>query len=176
MGHQVKLPSVVALAFASILAACHDVSEPTGPAAPSPAFSRGGAPGSGDIPLRFNPDASRSCGFPVYESFTGRQKLLELPGGRRLTLYPGLTGTFVNGITGASYTFSSTGTFRENPLPNGGLEIVITGRGPVGLEENGALLTILISGRYTLVFGPDGSIVQPLSGVGGRVDLCDVLQ
>ena len=176
MTHQVTVPAMVAIGLAACLASCGDAPGPVGLAAPPPALaSRGGAPHPADIPPRLNEFGSFVCGFPVYEAFAGREKVLELPGGRTILVYPGLRATFSNGNTGESVTLSSTGSVHVNPLPDGGTELVLVGRNPVGFDVDGEFFFLMVSGRFTILFGPDGALVRQLDGNGQRLDLCALL-
>jgi hypothetical protein len=158
-----------------VLAACSDQSRPLAPdAAGSVSLSQGGAPT--EIPLTppvLDPISSAVCGFPVLLQATGKQKVLEFPNGRTIVVFPKLTVIVTNGNTGRTVTRSQTGAFHINPLPNGDTELVLTGNNSVTDDVIGFF--VFLSGRFTVVFGPDGSLVQGLEGNGRRVDVCQLL-
>lgn len=178
MRHRVHVSRALVVVLACTLAACGDVREPVSPAAiPGPSFARGGnAPTPYASPLELLQEGTDICGFPVYQAFDGKTKTIELPGGRSITIWPQLRGTFVNGNTGTSISFSSTGTGHTNPLPDGGFELVIVGHNPLGLDVDGHPVFSIASGRFTIVFDAAGNVVQPLAGVGSIVDACELLR
>ena len=154
------------------LVACSDRPSPVEPVATVPALQRGGPPTPVE-PGQFEDElASGICGFPVLVEFTGKEKVLELPGGRTIVISPGFKATVTNGITGTTVTLNVTGAVQENPLPDGSTELVLTGHNVFVGPEEGFLLLI---GRFNAVFGADGNTVQPLEGNGQRTDLCALL-
>ena len=180
MTHRVTSPrplaAALACSLACSLAACGDVPAPAAPTVSRPVFERGGGLGSADLPLHLNTDATAICGFPVYDAYVGRTKTIALPGDRSILIFPQGRQTYVNGLTGKSITFSAAGTGHLNPLPGGGLEFVIAGRNGLGLVLDGKPSFVIASGHFSIVFGPDGSVVQPLGGVGEIVDGCELLR
>lgn len=99
-----------------VLAACSDQSTPLAPdAAGSVSLSQGGAPTpiAGDFVDEL---ASAVCGFTVLTEFTGKQKVLALPNGRVILIFPAYTQTWTNASTGRTVIRSLTGSFHINPL------------------------------------------------------------
>ena len=66
-----------------------------------------------------------------------------------------------------------TGSVHVNPLPNGNTEMVFTGNN--GIANDVEFFFVLLSGRFTQIFAPDGTLVQGLEGNGRRVDACSLL-
>jgi hypothetical protein len=155
------------------LAACSDRPSLVEPRATAPALLQQGGP---PTPVETGPFvdelASELCGFPVVVELTGKEKLLELPGGRTILIAPGLTGTVTNATTGTTVTLNVTGPAQFNPLPDGGTEVVFTGRNVFIDPDAGFLLLI---GRFDFVFDANGIIVQGLEGSGQSTDICALL-
>jgi hypothetical protein len=155
------------------LVACSDRPSIVEPRATVPALQQGRAPTPVD-PGQFEDEiASEICGFPFLVEFTGKLKMLDLPGGRRLFIGPAGHGTFTNGNTGTTVTLNLTGPIQINPLPDGGTERVFLGHNIVGDPEAGWL--VLIIGRFNVIFDAEGGLVQDLEGTGQRIDLCALL-
>jgi hypothetical protein len=168
--------SMVLVGLVCGLAACSDRPLPLGTDATEPAsLSRGGAPTplppSDPVVDEF---VSGVCGFSVLSQSTGKQKVLELPGGRTLIIFPAFTITFINENTGRTFTESATGSVRITPLPDGNTELVFTGRNVVANNVGEEFFVFLI-GRFSQVIGEGGSIVQSLEGNGQITDLCEFL-
>lgn len=171
MNRRNAVPAVLVWA----LAACSDQLPPVAPAIDGAvALRRGGAPTPVAPPA---PDldevTSAICGFPLVHQVSGREKYLEFPNGRTIGVFPGNKVTWTNGNTGRTVTRSTTGALHITPLPDGNTQIVLTGHTPVYDDVEGYYE--YLSGRFTVVIGPDGSIVQPLDGNGRRVDVCALL-
>jgi hypothetical protein len=66
-----------------------------------------------------------------------------------------------------------TGSLHINPLPNGDTEIVFEGNNAI--VNDFELFFVFPSGRFTQIFGRDGTIIQDLEGNGRRVDVCPLL-
>ena len=169
---------IMLVVLGCVLAACTDQSTPLAPdAAGSVSRSQGGAPTP--IAGEFVDElASVVCGFTVLTEFTGKQKVLEFPNGRTLIIFPGYKQTWINANTGRSVTRSLTGSFHINPLPNGDTEIVFTGNNAIQNvfgDDPAQNFFVFISGRFTQIIGPDGSLVQGLEGNGRRVDVCQFI-
>jgi hypothetical protein len=172
MRHRIVFPSMLVCA----LAACGDPASPARPA-PKPAslasLSRGGAPTPTQEGPFVDETISAICGFPVELQFAGKVKVLEFPNGRAIIVFPGFTGTFTNLATGQTVTRSAAGALEFTPLTNGNTEMIETGHNLTVNDIEGYVA--LLSGRFTLVFGADGSVVQPLKGAGRHEDLCALL-
>ena len=63
-------------------------------------------------------------------------------------------------------------SFHETVLENGDVETVVTGRNLLFDPEAGFVLAI---GRFSFVFGEEGTLMQPLSGTGQPIDVCEFL-
>jgi hypothetical protein len=170
---------IMLVVLGCVLAACSDQSTPLAPdAAGSVSLSQGGAPTpiSGDLAV--DEFATVVCGFTVQSGFIGKQKVLAFPNGRTTILFPAYKQTWINASTGRTITRSLTGSFHINPLPNGDTEIVFTGNNAIGFinpDDATQNFLVLITGRFTQVIGPDGSLVQALEGNGRRIDVCSLL-
>ncbi len=138
----------------------------------------GGAPE--DVDAVFDPDAvadafAGACGdFPVLVELDGKIKTTELPNGTTLSTGPGLKATITNTETGTSETFSITGAFRELPADENGIVVTeVTGRNLLTDPEAGF---VVASGNFSFAFDTDtGELVQPLSGEGRLIDVCEAL-
>jgi hypothetical protein len=64
------------------------------------------------------------------------------------------------------------GSFHETVLENGDVETVVTGRNLLFDPESGFVLAIR---RFSFVFDEEGTLVQPLSGIGQLIDVCELL-
>ena len=168
--------------FVCALAACSDFPSSVGPAPAATASganvlassrSQGGPPTPVHSAPTFDPVISAICGFPVLSGYAGKSKTLSFPDGRTIFIAPASMSTFVNGATGKTATQSQTGAVQLNPLPDGGVEVVLTGHNAVIDDVLG--FADYLSGRFTLVFGPDGQIAQRLAGNGLRTDICALL-
>jgi hypothetical protein len=113
------------------------------------------------------------CDFPVLFEVEGKGKTIELPGGRRIITSPGLFITLTNvNKPENQMTLNVTGAFHETTLENGNMETVVTGRNLLFDPEAGFVLAI---GRFSFVFDQEGNLVQPLSGEGQLIDICEAL-
>ena len=170
----VKRHITLLLALGFVLAACRDGSSPLAPVVPRTALlSQGGAPTPVSSAPTFDPFISTICGFPVLSGFAGKLKTLSFPDGRTIFIAPADISTFVNGFTGKTVTRSQTGAVHLNPLLDGSIELVLTGHNAVVDDVLG--YAVYLSGRFTLVIGPDGNIAQRLAGNGLRTDICALL-
>jgi hypothetical protein len=155
------------------LVACSDRQSPVEPAMTVPALQRGGPPTQVEPGQVVDEASSAICGFTVLVEITGKVKDIALPGGRTISIFPGDKVTFTNGNTGTAVTLNGTGPFQINPLPDGGTEFVFTGNNLVIDTDVGFL--VATRGRFTIVVGADGSIVQPFEGSGQRTDICALI-
>jgi hypothetical protein len=156
--------------------ACSEQSSPLAPdATESASLSQGGAPTDISSPPAIDPFVSAVCGFSVLMQQSGKEKVLELPGERTFIIGPGLTTTLTNANTGTLVTRSSTGVVRFSTLADGSFEIVLTGNNLVASDVVGDTFFESVSGRFTILFGPDGLLVHGLEGNGRRVDMCALL-
>ena len=115
------------------------------------------------------------CPFPVLVELSGKAKTIQLPGGSLLFTSPRLTATFTNlDQTSHSETLGITGLIREIALANGEVELVFTGRNLlIGFDAvAGFVITI---GQFSTSLDADGKLIQPLSGNGTFIDVCELL-
>jgi hypothetical protein len=104
---------------------------------------------------------------------TGKMKTIELPAGRTIFIFPGLTAALTNvDQPEHQVTLGVTGTFHQTVLENGDVETVVTGRNLLFDPEAGFVLAI---GRFSFVVDEQGNLVQPLSGTGQLIDVCELL-
>ncbi len=112
------------------------------------------------------------CPFPMLAELSGKSKIKELPGGRKLSTSPGLHVNLTNleELTN-QMSYVITGSFLETELANGNLFVVARGRNIVFGPEVGMFLTI---GRFTLIaFDAEGTPLS-LTGPTGQRRLIDV--
>jgi hypothetical protein len=139
------------------------------------AQGQGGAPedvdGSIDLPIPEAPYAS--CEFPVRFEFSGKSKTITLPDETTLITSPKLKATLTNLDNPENQeTFSITGATRTKTLENGDVQTMVTGRNLLGDPEAGF---VIADGRFSFVFDKDGNLVQPLTGNGKLIDVCERL-
>jgi hypothetical protein len=137
----------------------------------------GGAPGdaSGTIFIKANdPRYPGACGFPFSLEFSGKAKTIKLPNGGTIATSPGLDVTVTNLEQPENQaTFNITGTvLTRTAAQNGDVETVLRGRNFAIDPEAGTVVAI---GRFSFVFDAEGNLVQPLSGNGRLIDICELL-
>jgi hypothetical protein len=116
------------------------------------------------------------CPFPVLVELSGKAKTIQLPGGGLLFTSPKLTATFTNlNQTSNGQTVGITGSIRETMLANGEVELEFTGRNLlIGFDPvAGFVITV---GRFSASLDADGNLIQPLSGDGRFIDVCELLE
>jgi hypothetical protein len=113
-----------------------------------------------------------NCDFPIRLEYSGKAKTLQLPGERFIFTSPGLTATLTNVETGEQETVTITGAFHQTTLENGDVVTEATGRNLLGDPEAGFVVAV---GNFSYVFDKKGNLVQPLSGEGQLIDVCDLL-
>ena len=69
-------------------------------------------------------------------------------------------------------TFGITGAFHVTTDANGNFVYVVTGRNLLVDPKAGF---VLAEGVFTFTLGPDGTLVEPLSGKGRTTDICTLL-
>jgi hypothetical protein len=113
------------------------------------------------------------CTFPVLFELSGKAKTIMLPGGRTLMTSPGLHATLTNvDAPENTETFVITSAFHMSVLDNGDMVTVTTGRSLLFDPVAGFVLAI---GRFSFVFDAQNNLVQPLSGEGQLIDVCELL-
>lgn len=133
-----------------------------------------GAPGDASGTIVVNPgDYPGACDFPFSLELSGKGKLIELPNGGTIATSPGLDATVTNLEQPENQaTFNITGTVHTRTLENGDVVTVIRGRNFAIDPEAGTVVAI---GRFSFVFDAEGNLVQPLTGNGRLVDVCELL-
>jgi hypothetical protein len=172
MRHIASLPAVLVYT----LTACSDRPSPAEPAsvAQSSATVAAQGPPTG---VEQPPSPVFFCSFPIEVVLSGKEKTIELPGGRMIVTSPGLKVTLTNPANGQQETLNITGAAHLRTLENGDVEHVLTGRGAVfdpfipGFQG-----FALLVGRFTYVTDATGEqIVQTLQGIGQQIDICALL-
>ena len=114
-----------------------------------------------------------NCDFPIRFELSGKGQTLALPGNRFIFTSPDLNVTLTNLDTGTQETFNITGALHQSTLENGDVVTVSTGRSIFGDPEAGFVVGI---GNFSFVFDKKGKLVQPLSGEGQLIDVCEALE
>lgn len=138
------------------------------------AQGQGGKPQDVDEePIDLDPGAVfGNCEFPVRLEYSGKAKTLQLPGERFIFTSPDLTATLTNLDTGEQETVVITGAFHRTTLENGDVVTEATGRNLLGDPEAGFVVAV---GNFSFVFDAEGNLIQPLSGDGQLIDVCELL-
>lgn len=138
------------------------------------AQSQGGKPQDVDEkPIDLDPGAVfGNCEFPVRLEYSGKAKTLQLPGERFIFTSPELTATLTNLDTGKRETVVITGAFHQTTLENGDVVTEATGRNLLGDPNAGFVIAV---GNFSYVFDAEGNLVQPLTGEGQLIDVCELL-
>ncbi len=113
-----------------------------------------------------------NCDFPVRLEYSGKAKTLQLPGERFILTSPKLTATLTNLDTGEQERVVITGAFHQTTLDNGDVVTKATGRNLLGDPEAGFVVAV---GNFSYVFDENGNLVQPLTGEGQLIDVCELL-
>jgi hypothetical protein len=139
-----------------------------------PAQSNGGKPQPvGEEPIDLDSGAVfGNCAFPVRLEYSGKAKTLQLPGRRFIFTSPELTATLTNLGSGKQETVVITGAFHQTTLENGNVVTEATGRNLLGDPEAGFVVAV---GNFSYVFDAEGKLVQPLTGDGQLIDVCELL-
>lgn len=138
----------------------------------APAQGRGGPPQP--ISDTFVVPANLTgCGFDIQLVDKGKEGFIDLPGGRFIVTSPALKVTATNlSDPTHSVRLSITGAFHYTQQGQN-LLLTLTGRNLFITPETGAVLLI---GRFTIVMDSNGNTVQPLSGNGQIISMCDLLR
>ena len=136
----------------------------------------GGAPEDVEFPFFVDANDPRfpgACDFPFKLEFSGKAKTIELPNGGTIATSPGLDVTITNLEQPENQaTFNITGTVHTRTLEDGDVVTVIRGRNLAIDPEAGTVVAI---GRFSFVFDAEGNLVQPLTGNGRLIDVCELL-
>jgi len=158
------------VAIVSASAACGDRPSPVEPVGVAPPRVSEAQSRPTDVDITFT--AVAFCPFEILFHFTGKGKLIQLPGGRSIATSPGAVATLTNLDNQNQETFGITGAFHVDTLPNGSVVTVSTGRALLFDPFAGLVLAI---GRFSSVFDPSVPSIQPLQGKGKLIDLCELL-
>ncbi len=121
-------------------------------------------------PVDFAFTDREGCDFPVRVEVSGKTKLMELPGGRFISINPGLRATLTNKKEPTHrVSYSITGAAHVTELPSGELFVVFTGRNIFSDPSYGIILT---TGRFTQVIDPQTGESTPPEGKGRVIDVC----
>jgi hypothetical protein len=134
---------------------------------------QGGAPVDAGFTLLIEPgDYPGTCDFPVLLEVSGKGKTIELPGEKGLIVTsPGLDATLT--ANGNQETFNITGSVRpQTPSEDGVIETVLKGRNLAIDPEAGFVVAV---GNFSFAFDAQGNLVQPLTGEGQLIDVCEAL-
>jgi hypothetical protein len=113
------------------------------------------------------------CGFDVQATVTGRQGVISLPSGGFIVTAPATHGTFTNlSDPTKSVTLNITGVFHISFDQNGDTIYVVTGRNAAVDPSFGLLLLV---GDFTLVFDPNGNLIQGPTGNGQNTNICQLI-
>jgi hypothetical protein len=153
-------------------AACDDHSSVAEPvvAAPPGAIAAARQSPPTDVDQTFTFEGG--CSFAILVHVVGKQKVIELPDGGTITTGPDLVVTLTNLDNQHQETFGITGAFHQDTLPNGDLVTVATGR---NLQFDPVAGLVLIMGRFSWIFDAQGNLIQPLTGTGRQIDVCELL-
>jgi hypothetical protein len=115
------------------------------------------------------------CGFPVLGQIRGKQGVIALPDGRLLITAPAETVTLKNlADPSKETTVSITGAFHLRFAENGDVEYVVTGRNIlVGINSDSPF--VLAIGWFAFTTDAAGNPIQPLTGNGQLIDVCQLL-
>jgi hypothetical protein len=114
-----------------------------------------------------------NCAFDVEVSFSGLAGEVDLPGNRFIFTAPQLTATLTNlSDPTKSVTLRITGAFHQSTDENGNVTTVVTGRNLLGDPIAGFVLAI---GDFSFVFDSNGNLIQPLTGQGQLIDVCELI-
>ena len=114
-----------------------------------------------------------NCAFPVEVQFSGKGKQINLPDGSFIATSPGLKVTLTNTETGTQETFSISGSFDVTTDPETG-NVTTTSRGTSLLGDPEAGF-VVATGNFSFVLNAKGKLVEPLSGEGELIDVCEAL-
>lgn len=133
----------------------------------------GGAPADASGTIVVNPgDYPGSCNFPFSLDLSGKGKTIELPDRSLIMTSPGLDVTVTNLQNNEQATFNITGSVHQSTSENGDVVTVVTGR---NFATDPVAGTTVVIGRYSFVFDANGTLIQPQTGTGQRIDICALL-
>jgi hypothetical protein len=124
-----------------------------------------------DLPANFVKPGS--CDFPIRVESSGKAGTIMLPGNRFIFTSPGLEAVVTNlDDPSQVVTLRVTGAFHQSTEPNGDVVTVVTGRNLLGDPEAGFVLAI---GTFSFIFDSAGNLIQPLTGTGRLINVCELI-
>lgn len=116
------------------------------------------------------------CAFPVLVELAGKAKIIELSGGRAIIISPAFVATFTNlDDPSKQEVLGITGAFHETTFANGDTLFKVTGRNLlIGLDPDNAFVVTV--GNFTWVWDEEFNFVQPLTGDGRVINVCELLE
>jgi outer membrane lipoprotein-sorting protein len=138
-------------------------------------LAQAGAPQDVDeTPITIPAGSFANCAFDVEAQFSGKGKQINLPDGSFIATSPGLSVTLTNLDNPENQeTFSITGSFDVTTDPETG-DVTTVSRGRSLLGDPVAGL-VIATGNYSFVVDEDGNLLEPLSGEGQTIDVCEAL-
>jgi len=134
----------------------------------------GDASFSVDLPADYF--AQGACEFPIRIAATGKGGTILLSRGRSILTSPALTVVVTNLTDPAdlskTVTLKATGAFHNSTEPNGDVVTTVTGRNVLGDPEAGFVLAI---GTFSYTFDSSGNLIQPLTGTGQLINVCELI-
>ncbi len=112
------------------------------------------------------------CSFPMQVVISGKTKTIEQGNGGIIVTSPGAFATITNLANMEQATFNITGSVHQSTSENGDVVTVMTGRNFAIDPEAG---TTVVIGRFSFVFDAEGNLIQPQTGTGQRIDVCELL-
>jgi hypothetical protein len=171
MKHQTTNPksAITSIKSSFLLAACLILAA-LGP--PAAELSRAG---NGHPPSPFTQTVTFPgiCGFDVQATITGKEGVINHPGGGMIVTGPATFGTFTNlSDPTKNVTLSMTGVFHISSDQDGNTIVKVTGR---GVAEDPSFGLLLLIGEHTLVFDPQGNIISGPTGNGQIINICQLI-
>jgi hypothetical protein len=112
------------------------------------------------------------CPFDVSWTATGAGKTIAVPNGLTIAISPRLNVTVTNlSDPTKSVVLNATGAFHQT-TDNGVTTTVVTGRNLLTDPYAGMVLAL---GTFSFGFDAAGTLVQPLTGTGQLVNVCDLI-
>lgn len=117
---------------------------------------------------------SGQCAFNVQLSQNGKIGQINLPGNRVIFTSPDLYATLTNlSDPTKSVTLNITGAAHQSIDQSGNITVVLTGRNLIATgPDDGIVLTI---GTFSFVLDSSGNLIQPLTGTGQFIHVCELI-
>lgn len=124
--------------------------------------------------LTFDFLAGEFCEFPTRLTLEGKEKILFLPGNRVTVTSPGVVFTLTN-LDDPSKTLTEviTGAIQLTFKDNGDTQVKLTGRNLYGFDPNDP--PVLTIGNFSFTYDENFNVIQPLTGKGKRINVCEAL-